>query len=104
MKYPILWEPKEACVGKGCSQKLVETHLRVCSTSKSSFCFSLTLFCLNMLLFNMPVGSLGTEFCEFSQDSRPLTHSVVVEIGGHSLPCVKQRGLTGLGGEISVYV
>lgn len=57
-----------------------------------------------MLLFTMPIGSLGTEFCEFTQDSRPLTHSVVVEIGVTASPCVKQKGLTGLGGEISVYV
>ena len=58
-----------------------------------------------MLLFNMPVGSLGTDFCEIIQDSWPLTHSMVVEIRGSSLPPhVKQKGLTGLGGEISAYV
>lgn len=57
-----------------------------------------------MLLF-MPVGSLGTDFCEIIQDSWPLTHSMVVEIRGLQFPsCVKQKGLTGLGGEISAYV
>lgn len=33
-RYNILWEPEEDCAGKGCSQELVETHLRVCSTNK----------------------------------------------------------------------
>lgn len=57
------------------------------------------------MLFNMPVGSLGTGFYEIVQDSWPLTHSMVVEIGGSQLPpLVKQKGSTGLGGEISAYV
>lgn len=33
-QYNILWEPEEDCARKGCSQELVETHLRVCSTNK----------------------------------------------------------------------
>lgn len=51
------------------------------------------MFCLNMLLFNMPWGSLGTDFCGIIQDSRPLTHSVAVEIRGHGFPGCKAEGL-----------
>lgn len=91
VKYPVLWEPKEDCAGKGCSQELVGTNLRVCSANEGSSGFSLALFCLNMLLSNMPGGSLGTDFCRIIRDSWPLTHAVGLEIRVTASPCVKQK-------------
>lgn len=89
VQYPALWGPVEDCAGKGWSQELVETHLWACSANKGSFGFSLALFCLNMSLFNMLGGSLGTDFCRIIWDSWPLAHGAVLEISITASPWVK---------------